>query len=402
MNSEMEKWRRIITPDAQNGEGAAQEPKVHIPNMDEEYSATALVAMMLGKVRSNVAATIARLDGDESAADNLHFVFAVSSSYSQSTRNALMDAAHRASVSGSLVVDSSACLAAVYDRKFGDVAEEEDKTVLVVEMGHARSSVSILKKVSDNNESKESKEDSGDACKVQVLSTASSPTLGAGLVDVALFNHFLSTHPSLSHHTTESPKANSRTAQRLLGGCQKVKHLLSMLPENKVTVKNVGRNDTDVNLSCTREAMQKLCEETVIDGLNGMIALAMTEAGAKEVDAVEIMGGGSRIPFVQDAVRNALGKGEDFALSRSFDDTPLAFGVSLVGIENAADSETMGTERLARRCALVESEAAMSERNARRHSGLVGSTTPPSSSDPAPFSPGKSSSRPRATPSRPC
>ncbi len=53
----------------------------------------------------------------------------------------------------------------MYDHKFRDVAEEEDKTVLVVEMGHARSSVSNLKKVSDNNELKESKEDLGDTKK---------------------------------------------------------------------------------------------------------------------------------------------------------------------------------------------------------------------------------------------
>ena len=148
-----------------------------------------------------------------------------------------------------------------------------------------------------------------------------------------------------------------------------------MLPENTVTVENIGKNESDVNLSCTRETMKQLCQEVVIDRLEGMIESALEKAGiagkdGSSIDAVEITGGGLRIPFVQETIRNAIGKGEDeeFAFSRSLDDTSLAFGASLVGIaassnDNADDAEMMDVERQARRTELLEDETAMSRRD---------------------------------------
>jgi len=385
------KFQRFEMRTSSESDARQNQNKVYIPNMDEEYSTTALAAMLVGNVRGNVMSTIARLEGNNTTAkaDNLHFVFAVPPSYPQSTRNELMDAAYGANIINSSVVDSSACLAAVYERKFGDIAAEDEaaeakeKTILVVEMGHARTSVSVLRMLpsiseattttTTTDESKSSNEnDGGD--KVRVLSTISSPSLGANLIDIALYHHFLSNHPSLSHHTLQSLQSNSRPAQRLLEGCRKLKHLLSMLPENTVTVENIGKNESDVNLSCTRETMKELCREVVIDRLEGMIDSALVKAGVAGkdgIDAVEITGGGLRIPFVQETIRNAIGKGEDedFAFSRSLDDTSLAFGASLVGIaassnvNDADDAETMDADRHARRTELLENETAMSRRD---------------------------------------
>jgi len=402
--------------------------KVYIPNMDEEYSTTALASMLLGNVRDNVMSTIARLEGNTNnnsnnntttttttttSNNNLHFVFAVPPSYPQSTRNELMDAAYGANVANSSVVDSSACLAKVYERKFGGIATtaegadaeggtKKEKTILVVEMGHARTSVSVFRMVpsigetpatattttttpaTTTDESKSTNENDG-GTKVRVLSAISSPTLGANLIDIALYHHFLSTHPSLSHHTPRTFRSDSRPAQRLLEGCRKLKHLLSMLPENTVTVENIGENDRDVNLSCTRETMRELCRECVIDRLEGMIGAALEKAGVVVgnyggisgdggIDAVEITGGGLRIPFVQETIRNAIGKGddEDFAFSRGLDDTSLAFGASLIGIAPSSttnnnnptdDVEMIDAERQARRTELLERETALSLRD---------------------------------------
>jgi len=355
-------------------------PKVYIPNMEEEYSTTALMGMLLGRVKRNVIATIARLEGGKSSDNfgNLHFVFAIPPSYPQSTRNALMDAAFAASIPNSSVVDSTKCMAAVYERKFGDVEIENlEKVVLVVEMGHARSCVSVMKQIVPNKteESKESADsgsmnDGTTGSKVEVLSTVSSPTLGAGLIDLSLYHHFLATHPSLSHHTPETIKTNSRPAQRLVEGCRKLKHLLSMLPENTVTVENVGKNETDINLTCSRELMSQLCQESVIDKLKAMIELAIEKAGGKdalgEIESVEITGGGSRIPMVQEAIRNAIGKGDDFVFARSLDDTSLAFGASLIGIPSLAGEDTevvLDAKRDEHRAQLLEAEAAMSQRD---------------------------------------
>ena len=387
---------------------------VYIPNMDETYDTTALLAMLLGRVKRNVLATIQRRTGNNSNNNNnkntideeeLEFVFAIPSNYSQSTQQALMDASYAVSVKKARVVDGTKCLAAVYQRKFYDgghnvdVEEnnnEKKKIVLVVEMGHARSCVSILKcggekLTSTSTTEEEEKKEANDeeeqvssqgkeeedttattttttTSKVQVLSTVSSATLGAAIIDIALYHHFQSNHPSLSHNTF-TPK--SRPAQRLMEGCKKLKHLLSMLPEANVTVETIGKNDTDVTLSGNRELLKQLCQETVVNKMKSMIASAVEKAGGMDVlgdiGAVEITGGGTRIPMIQEAIRQAIGKNEDFVLSKSLDDTSLAFGASLIDVIDMPSSSTNNVdvtpEREERRAQLLEKELAMMNRD---------------------------------------
>ncbi len=206
---------------------------------------------------------------------------------------------------------------------------------------------------------------------MEVLSSASSPNLGAFLVDVALRDHFLSTHPKL---TSEEVPRDSRRSQRLLAGCNKLKHVLSMLSEGVVTVENVGRDDADVDLSMTREHLERLCRASVADPLKCMIGKALSRSGrgVRDIHAVEVCGGGSRVPMIRDAVRDACGKGEGFVPSRSFDDSSLAFGASLVGAvvdAPAAEGEETTTidddDRASRRSRLREAEVAMRGRDAR-------------------------------------
>ena len=88
----------------------------------------------------------------------------------------------------------------------------------------------------------------------------------------------------------DSVKAKSRAGQRLLAGANKMKHLLSQLPEGSVTVENVGENDTDVVLQATRSALADLCtEESKM--LQDLIQKTVKEANLeKALDAVEIVG----------------------------------------------------------------------------------------------------------------
>jgi len=338
--------------------------KVYVPNTNKEYSATALVAMLIGNIKRNVIATLKRLNtnGDETTTDNLHFIFAVPPNYPESTCNALKDATFAASVSSCSVVYSPQCMAAVYQRKFDDVDVEKEKMVLVVEMGHTRTSVSVLKQLPIKDD------ESDKATSTEVVSTVSSSTLGASLVDIALYHHFLSTIPELSDF-----KTNSRAAQRLLAGCSKLKHQLSMLTENTQLVENIGKNDSDLKLSCTREVMKELCQESVVDKLKGMIETVIDKAGGKdtvgEIEAVEISGGGIRIPFVQETIRNVLGKEDDFVFARSLDDTSLAFGAALVG--SSSDSLSQETDnnidddRKALREDLLKDELEMSQQDSQ-------------------------------------
>lgn len=346
---------------------------VSIPSMAKQYSSTQLMAMFVGRIKRNVLSTIARIQGSESGGDkSLNFVFAVPPSYPTCTREALMDAAHAASVSNCAVVDSTEAVTAVYAKKFGDAAAAtagdggDKKLVLVVEMGHARTSVSLLQ-LGDDGGVCDAPDASGEevnkhTSKVKVLSNTCSSTLGAGIIDICLYHHFLANLPSLSHAQF---RTNSRHGQRLLEGCKKLKHLLSMLPEGKITVESIGKNDMDVTLSGNRDLLKQLCEEKVVGELNKLLQSTFEKAGGTEeigdIAIVELTGGGMRIPMLQDAIREYLVKGEGFVFSRSLDDTSLALGAALAPCDLSVD--IVDEERKARRQQLFENESAMAQRD---------------------------------------
>ncbi|KAL7519589.1 hypothetical protein ACHAWX_004343 [Stephanocyclus meneghinianus] len=353
----------------------------------KEYSSKALLAMLLGRIKRNVLATVHRLDGthvndDEITSSRLQFVFAVPPNYSTATRHALMDAAYAASISNSMVVDSTLALGKVLEqRKFRDEeCGSGGKKVMVVEMGHARTSVSLLRigsgKEDDDGDAEEEKKnkDPNDANagmeKITILANVNSSQLGAGTIDICLYYHFLSTHPALSNSPFET---NSRSAQRLLEGCKKLKHLLSMLSEGSVTVESIGKNEGDVTLSANRELLGKLCEGSLTKVLKTMIQKCIEKAGGmqvlEDVVSVELTGGGCRVPLNQDAVRYCLGKkGDDaFSFSKSLDDTSLALGAAMWTTEQSScvrDALEVSLERQAQREALRNDEMLMAKNDA--------------------------------------
>ncbi|KAL3771140.1 hypothetical protein ACHAW5_009924 [Stephanodiscus triporus] len=398
--------------DADYGRGAARVPSTTTTTTTNENEnengdgggpllpSTSLVAAFLGKVGNHAMATARRMGGGGSGVavgdgggggggiDRLHLVFAVPDSWPRSTRDELVDAARASGVIRSSVVNSSACVAAAYRRRFGDDGGLKGRrsVAIVVEVGHVRSSVTVLGRATtttttaaaaaaaDDDDDVEA--DGGEIDvdvdvdgRVVVLSSVSSSNLGGFLVDVALYDHFLSTHPALG---SEIFPRDSRRSQRLLAGCNKLKHVLSMLPEGKVTVENVGRDDADVDLSCTRESMERLCEH-IVEKLTTMIRRAISESGrsSTDVDAVEVAGGGSRVPMIREAIRAACGKGEGYVPSRSFDDSYLAFGASLIGVvpPTADDDDDRAMidddDRASRRSRLREAEDGMRARDAR-------------------------------------
>ncbi|KAL3806626.1 hypothetical protein ACHAXA_010814 [Cyclostephanos tholiformis] len=422
-----------------NGRGAAYIPSAHalLPTtgdtmMDEEgqggtmIPSTSLLAAFLGRVGKHAMDAVNRMDGHSvvrcgtagsgggrvaddandaggTATTGLHFAFAVPDSYPATTRDELMDAAYASSSSagGATIIDASECIAAAYERKFGnrdndtdDVddgdAEDDDvdgtrtggKIVAIVEVGHVRSLVTILRHRS-RREGKGAVVAGGDVVdvvvngteggggrSVEVLSSAASSNLGGFLVDVALHEHFLSTHPALQS-SEEMIKRDSRRSQRLLAGCTRLKHVLSMLPGGTVTVENIGADDADIDLTMTREQLEKLCRASVADKLKTLIGDAISKSGiggAGDIDVVEISGGGSRVPMIRDAIRTACGKREDYVPSRSFDDSYLAYGASLIGNVGPVTGDgddIIDDDRASRRCWLRSAEEAMLDRDAR-------------------------------------
>ena len=301
---------------------------VEYDSSTREFTSSAVLAMLLGKVRRGVEETVSRkTGGDASGMGAARYVLAVPPGTTDAARAAVRDAAFAAGCGNDVAIVSAAeCTTAVYGKKFGDDAGSAGagKVVLIVDMGHAETSVSILRLGGGGDDEASSP--------ATLLASASNDTLGGGCVDVKLWHHFQSTVPGLA-----SIQPNTRRGQRLLDGCCRLKHLLSMLPSGSVTVETLGDNDMDVTLNGSRDLIQQLCKEQG-EALSALIAKVVADAdgveSAADIVSVETLGGGVRIPFFQEAILKSIGR-EDMTFSRSLDDTSVAMGAALLGEDNA-------------------------------------------------------------------
>jgi molecular chaperone DnaK (HSP70) len=407
-----------------NDNSTQKQVTVDYGGTDRTFSPPALLAMLLGDVKKNVLATIQRLSNsddndsnnnsngtttDESSSLSIEYLLSVPFGASPQAKDDLMDAAYAAGMGATKVVESCHCYGAAYQRKFPE--NLDGRTVLVVDMGHSQTQVSVLKMGQEedtvstlevqaagdgddeNNKDKDKKmevndnnEDFSLSPKFIVLGSNCHKSLGAGSVDIRLWHHFQSTVPALNQVTP-----NSRAGQRLLDGVNKLKTLLSQLPEGSVTVENVGANDSDLKLTATRDMLAELCQPEAL-ALTELIQSVMDQAGVcggtveSSLTAVEVLGGGCRMPWVQQAIlksKYVVAANHVSSLSHSFDDTSAALGAALIGEEYTqpqyvlasgvvvssvvpADAATTASA-LARRTQLLQEETAMATMDQDQH-----------------------------------
>lgn len=124
--------------------------------------------------------------------------------------------------------------------------------------------------------------------------------------DRQLFYHFQ--QQVLEKHQL-SVSLNSKEGKRLFQACEKLKKLLSTIGEAAVTVENIAQ-DRDVNISISRDLFEQLCaaeSARVTELVASALAKAQVADPAHTIASVEIVGGGTRIPFVQAAILKAFG-----------------------------------------------------------------------------------------------
>lgn len=103
-----------------------------------------------------------------------------------------------------------------------------------------------------------------------------------------------------------SVEFQTKYGKRLLQACEKLKKLLSTIGEAAVTVENIAQ-DRDVGIKITRDTFEQLCASES-ERITALVTSALTKAqvASESISSVEIIGGGTRIPFVQRAILDAF------------------------------------------------------------------------------------------------
>lgn len=300
------------------------------PGEPATVSAVALLGALLGKMRR----TSGALDGAPVA-------IALPPAVDDAAKATLADAAKVGGFELVVAPSSADALGTALARKWPFTKADEggaSKLVLILDMG-ATSTVAAAVRLTPPTGGEAPAEASH-----TVVAAAADAFLGASLFDELLFDHFAA---KITEKYSEAVPPASRRGQRLATAIERLRKLLSTLPSASATAENLI-DGIDAPLSMTREELGTLCEEpltrlrALLDGVLAQLPAPSADvtdgAPAEEtLCAVETLGGGCRMPCVQQVLTDALGAsaaGVALAAEKpgaKLDDASIATGAALLG-----------------------------------------------------------------------
>jgi len=227
-------------------------------------------------------------------------VISVPGWYSDIQRRALIDAAAIAGLNVLRLINDTTATALGYGITKSDLPEAENpRHVVFVDVGHADMSVAVV---------------AYSKGQLVVKSTAYEPNLGGRDIDYALVEHFSKEFKTKYKIDVMS---NPKATFRLSAGCEKLKKVLSANAESPLNVESI-MNDVDAVSKLTREDLEGLVSH-VLDAIPGPLKRALADSGLTldQIDAVELIGGSTRVPAVRQRIQEVFpGKTLSFTLNQ--------------------------------------------------------------------------------------
>ncbi len=217
-------------------------------------------------------------------------VITVPAYFTDSQRQATKDAGQIAGLNVRRIINEPTAAALSYG-----IDKEEDQTVMVYDLGGGTFDVSIIEMGEDVQ---------------QVLATAGNNRLGGDDFDQRIIDWIVSEF----RRTDGVDLSNDKMAgQRLKDAAEKAKIELSSTTTTNINIPFITVDATGtpkhLDLTLTQAKFNELTAD-LVEATMGPVRQALSDSGLNisEIDKVLMVGGSSRIPAVQEAVRKLIGK----------------------------------------------------------------------------------------------
>ncbi|KAH6607871.1 heat shock hsp88 [Trichoderma cornu-damae] len=245
----------------------------------DKFTATQLVAMYLSKIKQTTAAELKLPVAD--------LCLSVPAWFTDSQRRALLDAAEIAGLKVLRLMNDTTAAALGWGITKLDLPapEEKPRRVCFIDIGHSNYTCSIV-------EFKKGE--------LAVKATAWDRNFGGRDFDKALVDHLAK---EFKGKYKVDIYTHGRAMARTIAAAEKTKKILSANQQAPVNIESL-MNDVDASAMVTRQEFEAMVEPLLARiHLPLEQALAQAKLSKDDIDVVEIVGGGSRVPALKDRIQ---------------------------------------------------------------------------------------------------